>query len=55
MSEQETILKTIRMPKDLHEQVQAVAQREHRSFSKQVLFFLEQELTHDKTHSESIA
>lgn len=51
MSEEQTIVKSIRMPVEMERVIQSVADNEHRSFSKQVLFFLEQELTHTETHN----
>lgn len=45
----DTVVKSIRLPNDMVEEIQREADASHRSFSKQVLFFLERELTHTET------
>lgn len=49
---EESVVKSIRLPNDMVEEIQREADVSHRSFSKQVLFFLERELTHTETRRD---
>ena len=42
---QDTVVFSVRMPADLHEALSALAQRENRSLSQQVVYLLRQAMT----------
>jgi len=49
MIEAGTRVKSISMSREMIDAIQLEAKCEHRSFSRQVVFFLERELTHGET------
>ena len=49
MNHEETVGTSIRMPKELRDAIQRIADLAHRSFSKQVVFFLANELGQTNT------